>query len=676
MSIVALVQLDLRLFALARPGGPLSSQSARFTIVNRVPGLQSQETTVVSAQTSPEVEPPPTSHASSRQSSSERSLRHPSRSSTRSLVRTKWGDGAEQRPRKLDSTSVYSKLDTPPSHRGGTSVQAVFRVQVNRGTDEDIHAQTEQMQAQGVLVDSLLSEDYGMGTASMEQPTQGDGAERRPQKLVSASGYRNLKTLPSRGGKTFNQAVFRPQVSRADEDTHVQMEQAQGFWADPLISEGYGMGTASMEWVLEDGTSQVCQRPERLEALPTVEQATSEALSNPKPFLRHSSSDRSRPTQGPSSGTPLGRSVSISADPSDYHSFLDEVKKEDNFQSEWDTKLNEEIEELSNKYGALSDKVDIVVEGNQEVLEEVQSLRETISTMIANTRQSTTPSKLASPDTKKLGLPKRRAVETLVLVMGEAGGGEALTSVGANDTERFAKLCSGNDGDGGDCCTVDDFRIDLIGLPRSLWNTSAANVFVHAFEAFTGMELDWQMVRTAFFTWLKTLKQEYKLSKKSKREQQNSFIQKRRKMRKRMLFTQRHETALHDHCLHKHIALLNHLGVDGMSSDESDGEECMGSEMHSARPTFRVRRPVWRAQVVGRWLQAFDSLYLRRRQVSQDKRGCYPRVRIQDNAEPSTSKDFVAGLLLNAYDQVWMVGQSDVCAFQEHGDFSPVESTE
>ncbi|KAF9490718.1 hypothetical protein BDN71DRAFT_1434502 [Pleurotus eryngii] len=267
------------------------------------------------------------SHASSRRSSSEWSLRHPSHSSTRSLVRTKWGDGAKQRPRKLDSTSVYSKPDTPPSHRGGTSVQAVFRVQVNRGTDEYIHAQTEQMRAQGVLVDSLLSEGYGMGMASMEQPTQGDGTEWCPQKLVSASGYRNLKTLPLHGGETFDQAVFRPQVNRADEDTHVQTEQAQGFWADPLISEGYGMGTASMEWVLEDGTSQVRQRPERLEALPTVEQATSEALSNLKPFLRHSSSDRSRPTQGPSSGTPLGWSVSISADPSDYHSFLDEVKK-------------------------------------------------------------------------------------------------------------------------------------------------------------------------------------------------------------------------------------------------------------------------------------------------------------------------------------------------------------
>ncbi len=133
---------------------------------------------------------------------------------------------------------------------------------------------------------------------------------------------------------------------------------------------------------------------------------------------------------------------------------------------------------------------------------------------------------------------------------------------------------------------------------------------------------------------------------------------------------------LHDHRLHKHISLLDRLGVDGMSSDESDGEECMGSEVHTAAPRFRVRRPVWRAQVVGRWLQAFDSLYLRRRQASQDKRGCYPRVRVRDNADPSTSKDFVAGLPLNAYDQAWMVRQSDVCVSQEHGDFSPIESTE
>ncbi|KAJ8693182.1 hypothetical protein PTI98_010423 [Pleurotus ostreatus] len=666
MSIIAPTQLDPRLFALARPGGPLFSQSQLL-------GFNSGDrySHIPKAHASPAVTAflvfKVKKQRSLRPKLRPRLNHHQRRMLAVAGVVANGHSASLHNGLEVDSTSVYSKLKTPPSHRGGTSVQAVFRVQVNRGTDEDTD------QTRGVLADSPLSEGRGIGTASMEPLRRGDNAERWPP--TSVSGYRNLKTLPLRRGETSDQTVFRPQLNRADEDTHVQSEQAQGFWANPLISEGYGMGTALLERVLEDGTSQVRQTPERLEALPGVEYAASEALLNPEPLPGHLSSDRS--PQGPSLGTPSGWGASIS-------SFLSEKDPSER----GTTKLNEEIEELSNKYDALSEKVDIVVEGNQEVLEEVQSLRETISTMISNAGQSTTASKLASPDMKKPGMTKRRAVETLVLAksvrgylaillrMGEEGRSEALTTVGSDDIQRFAELCGGNDVDGGDCCTVEDFRIDLIGPPRSLWNTSAANVFVHAFEAFTGVELDRQMVRTAFFTRLKTLKQEYKLSKKSKREQQNSIIQKRRKMRKRTLFIQRHDTVLHDHRLHKHISLLDRLGVDGMSSDESDGEECMGSEVHTAAPRFRVRRPVWRAQVVGRWLQAFDSFYLRQRQASQDKRGCYPRVRVRDNTEPSTSKDFVAGLPLNAYDQVWMVRQSDVCASQEHGDFSPIEFTE
>lgn len=81
---------------------------------------------------------------------------------------------------------------------------------------------------------------------------------------------------------------------------------------------------------------------------------------------------------------------------------------------------------MANKYDALSNKVDIVVEGNQEVLEEVQSLRETISTMISNAGQSTTASKLASPDMKKPGMTKRRAVETLVLAVRHVSSSERI----------------------------------------------------------------------------------------------------------------------------------------------------------------------------------------------------------------------------------------------------------
>lgn len=36
-------------------------------------------------------------------------------------------------------------------------------------------------------------------------------------------------------------------------------------------------------------------------------------------------------------------------------------------------------------------------------------------------------------------------------------------------------------GENGHCCTIENFRVDLEGTPRSLWNASAAMVFAKAF---------------------------------------------------------------------------------------------------------------------------------------------------------------------------------------------------
>ncbi|KAF9487057.1 hypothetical protein BDN71DRAFT_1437133 [Pleurotus eryngii] len=103
------------------------------------------------------------------------------------------------------------------------------------------------------------------------------------------------------------------------------------------------------------------------------------------------------------------------------------------------------------------------------------------------------------------------------------------------------------------------------------------------------VELEETLMRTAFFTQLKTLKQELKLSKKSKREQQSNIVQRRRKMRKQTLFTQQHDTAMNDPRLHKHLGLLERLGVDGMFSDESDRED-MGPD--TSGRMFHIRKPV------------------------------------------------------------------------------------
>ena len=36
-------------------------------------------------------------------------------------------------------------------------------------------------------------------------------------------------------------------------------------------------------------------------------------------------------------------------------------------------------------------------------------------------------------------------------------------------------------GEKGHCCTIENFRVDLDGTPRSRWNASAATVFAKAF---------------------------------------------------------------------------------------------------------------------------------------------------------------------------------------------------
>lgn len=120
-----------------------------------------------------------------------------------------------------------------------------------------------------------------------------------------------------------------------------------------------------------------------------------------------------------------------------------------------------------------------------------------------------------------------RSYLAFLLGLEEACEAQVLTSVTVDEADLFVKSRAV------DCCTVDSFRVDLIGPPRSPWNMSAANVFVAAFEQFTGLELDPKIVKAAFFTRLKTLKQHFKLAKKSKNEQKTRIAQNRRQMRKR-----------------------------------------------------------------------------------------------------------------------------------------------
>lgn len=110
--------------------------------------------------------------------------------------------------------------------------------------------------------------------------------------------------------------------------------------------------------------------------------------------------------------------------------------------------------------------------------------------------------------------------------------------------------------------------------------------------------------------------------------------------------------------------MLERLGVQGMSSDESDREELpRNPRARLETPHFYVHSPRWRATRLTTWLHIFDAAHtVYRRSGEAGLRGAYPRLRVQNMENPvfSSSKKFVRGLPLNAYDQQWLASRNDV----------------
>jgi hypothetical protein len=106
--------------------------------------------------------------------------------------------------------------------------------------------------------------------------------------------------------------------------------------------------------------------------------------------------------------------------------------------------------------------------------------------------------------------------------------------------------------------------------------------------------------------------------------------------------------------LHRHVAILQRLGVEGMSDDESDVEEM---QTRQRPPRYFVIQPAWRAKALTSWLQIFDSVHiLLRRTDGEPSQGAFPRQRIY-NYRPqrfSRAKKYVSHLPLNTYDKRWL----------------------
>ncbi|KAI0038123.1 hypothetical protein FA95DRAFT_1506053, partial [Auriscalpium vulgare] len=208
-----------------------------------------------------------------------------------------------------------------------------------------------------------------------------------------------------------------------------------------------------------------------------------------------------------------------------------------------------------------------------------------------------------------------------------------------------------------EACTIDNFRINIRGTPKSPWNLSAGRVFA----TFLLREMEWadtpltrQGICEAFAKRIKSLRRDCREeqktpeAKKAARSRHNKDV---RKDAAAQLFQRRLSTS-QKHRLDDYTELLNSLGPGGMSTDESECEEY-------SILRYPIRRPIWRAAEVHEWLAALDRLHLKDRQEGSlhDRRGTFPHLRYMTD-EVSKDSRFRPGLPKNIYDVTWMNSKS------------------
>ncbi|KAJ7021351.1 hypothetical protein C8F04DRAFT_959921 [Mycena alexandri] len=200
--------------------------------------------------------------------------------------------------------------------------------------------------------------------------------------------------------------------------------------------------------------------------------------------------------------------------------------------------------------------------------------------------------------------------------------------------------------------TEEDFRIDVLGSPKSPWNQSAARVFTRFFIDENDFPPTLEVhtaIRNAVTAHIETIIRRYKQSHKSQPERLLYRSMDRRQSRKYKLFYRRRRVAYAFEPLRRQIPMLEYLGVDGMSSDDSEREDRPDHPFQ-----YSIRPPRWRATRVEPWLRMFDSIHnILRRKSAGTHPGAFPRIRTATNRKSANTK-FVAGLPANAYDPQWM----------------------
>ncbi|KAF8179249.1 hypothetical protein K438DRAFT_1977322 [Mycena galopus ATCC 62051] len=265
---------------------------------------------------------------------------------------------------------------------------------------------------------------------------------------------------------------------------------------------------------------------------------------------------------------------------------------------------------------------------------------------------------------KKTGLPKRR--DPLILELARITRQHLEELVPKNDQiiptvsvderrgyEAIALLPS-TDNRLSEATSEDNFRFDVLGTRNSAWNKSAARVFADLTMRHLGLKQTYELfeaLRHAFIGHLERIIRRYKRSQQSIAAQLELKSGDRQQTRKYQLFQQRHYIAHDFPPFNRHIPMLEYLGIEGMSSDESDQDANIPRHPLSASLVqYRIRTPQWRDRSVTTWLRMFDSVHniLRWRvRPGADRRS-------RNDGRKSENPKFVPGLPINAYDPRWM----------------------
>ncbi|RDX39950.1 hypothetical protein OH76DRAFT_1366956 [Lentinus brumalis] len=230
------------------------------------------------------------------------------------------------------------------------------------------------------------------------------------------------------------------------------------------------------------------------------------------------------------------------------------------------------------------------------------------------------------------------------------------TLASKQEIEQFEKAV-----DPDHCCDLANFRIDIWEGSQNKWNFSAATVFAEGFIN-TGVYKcnDSHLVEEAFLSHTRTLRKKYRNAGLSATRVQAQLKKDARANRKgtvgtilahvdrahilHQLFFRRREVCMSYPQLARHLEMLELLGKDGMSSDETDSDR-----VASGKKKYRIVKSKWRSDSVTQWLKGFDAVEAIMR---TNGRGNVPRTRSISNKVNNESK-VVPGLPRNAYDAFW-----------------------